>query len=67
MFCSAPEMTTVSNPNRNPASAAVKEQKNNRLRIVIIPCQAVEQAQSATWQRKHPGLCAGSPFSGWCL
>jgi hypothetical protein len=28
IFCSAPEMTTVSKPNRNPASAEVIDQKN---------------------------------------
>ena len=31
IVCSAPEMTTVSNPNRNPARAEVKDQSKMRL------------------------------------
>src|SRR5688500_8749120 len=33
MVCSAPEMTTVSNPKRNPARAEVSDQKKMRLEL----------------------------------
>ncbi len=33
IFCSAPEMTTVSKPNKKPASAEVIDQKKIRLLI----------------------------------
>ena len=35
IFCSAPEMTTVSNPNKNPARADVAD--HSKMRDAILP------------------------------
>ena len=57
IVCSAPEMTTVSKPNRKPARAAMRDQKNRRRSsrsrpsVTDIVCTGTRMV--AAWPRRE--------------
>ena len=59
IFCSAPEITTVSKPNRNPARAEVMDQRKRRL---CMRCFYPKRPPDATRRLPEPtqGCFAGS-------